>query len=77
MDKAVHSYHPFVQGTGVPVEFQEAINKHVEWNDAQLCKYRLDWCKKWLICAKQLDNMEKESNLSRPPHVAEEERGSY
>ena len=75
VDKAVHSHHPFVQGTGVPVELQEAINKHVEWNDVQLCKYRLDWCKKWLIRAKQLDNMEKESNLSRPPHVAEVTKG--
>ena len=21
----------------------------------QLCKYRLDWCKKWLVRAKELD----------------------
>jgi len=75
VDKAVHSQHPFVRGTGVPLELQEAINKHVEWNDEQLCKYRLDWCKKWLIRAKQLDQMEKESNSSRPPHVAEVTKG--
>eukprot|EP00434_Breviolum_minutum_P013009 symbB.v1.2.011465.t1/scaffold770.1/size163962/1 len=75
VDKAVHSQHPFVRGTGVPLELQEAINKHVEWNDEQLCKYRLDWCKKRLIRAKQLDQMKKESNSSRPPHVAEVTKG--
>ena len=41
VNKAVHSQHLFVQGTGVALELQEAINKHVEWNDEQLCKYRL------------------------------------
>jgi len=75
VNKAVHSQHPFVQGTGVALELQEAINKHVEWNDEQLCKYRLDWCKKWLIRAKQLDQLEKESNSSQPPHVAEVTKG--
>ncbi len=68
--KAVDSQHPFLKGTGVPWELQQAINKHLEWTDAQLCKYRLDWCKRWLIRAKELDHLEKQDASSRPEHVA-------
>ena len=30
--KAVNSEHPFLKGTGVPLELQKAIEKHVEWS---------------------------------------------
>ena len=57
------------------MELQLAIDTHIEWSNEQLCKYRLDWCKKWLVRAKQLDQLEKESNSSRPVHVAEVTKG--
>ncbi len=44
--KAVQSQHPFLSGNGVPMELQLAIDTHIEWSHEQLCKYRLDWCKK-------------------------------
>ncbi len=71
MEKAVGSQHPFLKGTGVPWELQMAIDKHVEWSSEQLCKYRLDWCKKWLLRAKELDPHERQCASTRPPHVAE------
>ena len=73
--RAVKSQHPFLSGSGVPMELQLAIDTHIEWSNEQLCKYRLDWCKKWLVRAKQLDQLEKESNSSRPVHVAEVTKG--
>ena len=73
--RAVKSQHPFLSGSGVPMELQLAIDTHIEWSNEQLCKYRLDWCKKWLVRAKQLDHLEKESNSSRPVHVAEVTKG--
>ena len=73
--RAVKSQHPFLSGSGVPTELQLAIDTHIEWSNEQLCKYRLDWCKKWLVRAKQLDKLEKESNSSRPAHVAEVTKG--
>ena len=73
--RAVQSQHPFLSGNGVPMELQLAIDTHIEWSNEQLCKYRLDWCKKWLVRAKQLDHLEKESNSSRPGHVAEVTKG--
>ena len=71
VEKAIGSQHPFLKGTGVPWELREAIGKHVEWSNEQLCKYRLDWCKKWMQRAKELDPFEKQSIDTRPSHVAE------
>ena len=68
--RAVSSRHPFVKGAGVPPELKEAIDKHCSWTEAQLCKFRLDWCKKWLIRSKDLEQREKQDNAMRPPHVA-------
>ena len=61
--KAVQSQHPFLSGNGVPMELQLAIDTHIEWSNEQLCKYRLDWCKKWLVRAKKLDHLEKAATL--------------
>lgn len=36
-----------------------------------MSKHRLDWCKKWLIRAKELEGVENESRKSRPAHVVE------
>ncbi len=68
--KAVASEHPFLKGIGVPWELQIAINKHAELSEEQLRKSRLDWCKKWLVRARDLDHREKQSNEDRHPHVA-------
>ena len=62
--RAVKSPHPFVKGAGVPPELKEAIEKHCNWTEAQLCKFRLDWCKKWLVRSKDLEQLEKENNVA-------------
>ena len=64
------SEHPFLKGTGVPLELQTAIDKHPEWSDAQLCKFRLDWCKRWLVRARDLEQQEMQDKGSRQRHVA-------
>ena len=52
----------------MPSERDEAIKIHVDWSDRQLCKYRMDWCKKWqwLVRAKEFDveevTLETEAN---------------
>ena len=68
--RAVSSQHPFVRGAGVPQELKEATDKHCNWSNAQLCKFRLDWCKKWLVRSKELEQREKQEKASRAPHVA-------
>ena len=68
--RAVKSPHPFVKGAGVPPELKEAIEKHCNWTEAQLCKFRLDWCKKWSVRSKDLEQLEKENNARRPSNVA-------
>ena len=75
MQKAVSSQHPFLKGAGVPDELQWPIDKHVHWSEAQLSKYRLAWCKKWLVRARDLDQFEMQCNESRPSHVAEVTKG--
>ena len=71
VQKACNSEHPFLQDAGVPAELEEAIDCHVKWSPQQLSKYRRDWCKKWLVRAKELESVEQESRKSRPAHVAE------
>ena len=69
IEKACVAGHPRHFCNQVPVELKEAIDKHVEWNDAQLGKYRVDWCKEWLKRATELEKLEAEDRLKRPPHV--------
>ena len=70
VERAVNSQHPFLKGAGVPLELQDAIDKHCSWTEAQLCKFRLDWCKRWLIRSTDLEQEEGQDNAHRPPHVA-------
>ena len=42
--RACSSVHPFLQDAGVPSELEEANEFHMNLNEQQLCKYRLDWC---------------------------------
>ena len=69
--RACNSEHPFLQDSGVASELEEAIEAHMRLNEHQLCKYRKDWCKKWLLRAKQLDSEEIASRAKRPKHVAD------
>ena len=69
--RACSSVHPFLQDAGVPSELEEANEFHMNLNEQQLCKYRLDWCKKWLVRAKELESDEALSRANRPKHVAE------
>ena len=71
VQRACNSEHPFLQEAGVPSELDGAIGAHIEWSEQQLCKYRLDWCKKWLVRAKQLDEAEALSRSKRSANVAE------
>ena len=71
VQRAGNSVHPFLQDAGVPEELEEAISFHMSWSEEQLSKYRLDWCKKWLVRAKQLESEEAVSRANRPKHVAE------
>ena len=73
--KAVNSEHSFLKGIGVPFKLQKAIEKHVEWSTGQLCKFRLDWCKRWLVRARDLDQQELQSNEGRPSYVAAVTKG--
>ena len=52
--RACASQHPFLQDVGAPDELSEAIDFHMDFNDEQICIYRLDWCKKWLKRSKDL-----------------------
>ena len=69
--RACASQHPFLQDVGVPDELSEAIDFHMDFNDEQICKYRLDWCKKWLKRSKELESQERANRMKRPAHVAE------
>ncbi len=40
-------------------------------NDEQVCKYRMDWCKRWLKRAQELDKDERANRETRPKHVAD------
>ena len=46
VQRACNSEHPFLQDAGVPNELDEAIKTHIDWTDQQLCKYRMDRCKR-------------------------------
>lgn len=67
--KACESGHPRHFCNQVPDELQVAIQKHVEWNDQQMSKYRADWCKRWLKRATELEEEERKDRAQRPAHV--------
>ena len=61
--------HPKGMAFRVPEELQLAIDKHLEWNDKQLAKFRYDRCKQWLELARTLEAAEREDRAKRPIHV--------
>lgn len=70
MRQACNSGHPQATTFELPADLENAIEKHFEWSDDQLAKYRLDWCKRWLTRAAALEQAEEADRLSRPAHVS-------
>ena len=73
--RAGKSDHPFLQSMGVPDDLKAAVDAHVTWSAEQLSKYRTDWCRRWVLRAKALDDLEREDARSRSPHIAEVTKG--
>ena len=57
------------QNHAVPRDLQVAIEKHLEWSEHALVEYRMQWCRKWLRRAKELESDEKQDLAKRPAHV--------
>ena len=43
----------------MPKDLQIALDKHLEWIEETLVHYRMHWCRKWLVRAKELGEAEK------------------
>ena len=71
VDRACSSQRPFLQDAGVPHEWSEAIDFHTQYNNEQVCRYKLDRCKPWLVRSKELERDEASNRSKRPGHVAE------
>ena len=63
--------HPLLRDAGLPPELLSAVHKHVEWNDLQMCSYRIAWCRRWVVRARELEVAEKKDAAERHPNVAE------
>ena len=42
----------------------------MQWSDQQLVSYRIAWCHRWVVRAKELECVEQEDSKRRPPEVA-------
>ena len=69
--RACETGHPSAMSVGVPQELQHVLEVHRQWNDAQLSKYRLDWCRRWIKRASDLDALEKQDALQRENVLAQ------
>ena len=69
LKKAVEVGHPSKYSFSVPKDLQLALDKHLEWSEQTLVQYRMNWCRKWLKRAKDLEQAEQLDAASRPPHV--------
>ena len=67
--KAVDVGHPSKIGMAVPKDLQISLEKHMSWSEQTLVQYRMDWCRKWLKRARQLDRSERLDAETRPQHV--------
>lgn len=75
LKRACELGHPALVDMGVPEDLDIALERHMEWNDQQLVKYRTDWCKHWLKRATELEALEKADRVQRPPHIRENTAG--
>ena len=55
----------------MPHELSEAIDFHTLYNNEQVCRYKLDRRKPWLVRSKELERDEASNRSKRPGHVAE------
>ena len=69
VQKACEVGHPSAKNHAVPKDLQLAIDKHVQWPESTLAEYRMQWCRKWLKRAKELEADERNDALKRPEHV--------
>jgi hypothetical protein len=56
--------------SGVPDELLETVRVNVQWSEEQIARYRIDWCRKWMRRAVELETQEQQSLLERHPNVA-------
>ena len=69
VQKACEVGHPAAKNHAVPKDLRLAIDKHVQWPESTLAEYRMQWCRKWLKRAKELESDERNDALKRPEHV--------
>jgi hypothetical protein len=70
IEKACQVGHPALRTSGVPEELFETVEANVEWSDEQIARYRIDWCRKWMWRAGELEPLERQALLARHPNVA-------
>ena len=67
MAKAAEREHPSNFCKMVPSDLQEVVGFHVTHSFVEVSKTRLDWCKRWLQRAAELDREEKQEAKTRHP----------
>ena len=70
IEQACRVGHPALKDCGVPNELQTTVEKHMQWTDEQMAAYRISWCRKWVVRAKELEVAEQEDAATRHPEVA-------
>ena len=68
--KACHVGHPALKTSGFPDELLETVRVNVQWSEEQIARYRIDWCRRWMKRAAELEAKEQQSLLTRHPNVA-------
>jgi hypothetical protein len=67
MAKAAERGHPANFCKLLPSDLQAVVDFHVTHSFAEVSKTRLDWCKRWLQRAAELDREEKQEAKTRHP----------
>ena len=68
--KAAELGHPANFCKSVPEDIQLAIDFHAAHTAEEIAQYRLDWCKRWLHRASQLELEERRAAQERHPSTA-------
>lgn len=55
IEQACRVGRPALRDSGVPKELRAAEEKHMQWTDEQLVAYRVSWCRKWVVRAKEFE----------------------
>ena len=64
--RACKAGHPAKSNRAVPKDLQVVLDKHMEWSEQTLVAYRMDWCRRWLKRAVELEVDEKKDLAKRP-----------